>query len=612
MTDTKINPTETADSGDPRSEADKAIDSWLAEFDSALSANDVGRAAELFEAGGFWRDFVAFTWNLKTMEGRDDIRDMLTARLADVRPRNWRRDDPANADSGVIDGWVTFETDVARGWAHLRLRDGKAWTLLTTMQELKGFEERKGRARDKGVDHVITRERKTWLERRRETEETLGYSEQPYVVIIGGGQGGIGLAARLKRAGVPTIVVERNERAGDSWRKRYKSLHLHDPVWYDHMPYLPFPDDWPVFPSKDKVGDWLEHYADIMELNYWSGTECVGAEFDEAAGTWKVRVNRRGEDVELRPTQLVFALGVSGYPNTPSFPGAESFAGQQCHSSEFTGEEDYEGTRAVVIGSNNSAHDICATLWQKGAEVTMVQRSSTHISRSESLMDLGLGPLYSEEALANGVTTEKADMLFASWPYALLPDAQKPVYDAMAERDAEFYQQLRDVGFDLDFGEDGSGLFVKYLRRGSGYYIDVGASQLLIDGEVALASGQVERIESDAVVLADGTRLPADLIVYATGYGSMNQWLTDIISPEVADRVGKVWGFGSDTKRDPGPWEGELRNMWKPTNVEQLWIHGGNLHQSRHYSKYLTLQLKARMEGISTPVYGLQEVHHTE
>lgn len=189
MTDTKINPTETADSGDPRSGADKAIDSWLAEFDSALSANDVGRAAELFEADGFWRDFVAFTWNLKTMEGRDDIRDMLTSRLADVRPRNWRRDDPANADSGVIDGWVTFETDVARGWAHLRLRDGKAWTLLTTMQELKGFEERKGRARDKGVDHVITRERKTWLERRREVEETLGYSEQPYVVIIGGGQG---------------------------------------------------------------------------------------------------------------------------------------------------------------------------------------------------------------------------------------------------------------------------------------------------------------------------------------------------------------------------------------------------------------------------------------
>lgn len=61
---------------------------------------------------------------------------------------------------------------------------------------------------------------------------------------------------------------------------------------------------------------------------------------------------------------------------------------------------------------------------------------------------------------------------------------------------------------------------------------------------------------------------------------------------------------------DPGPWEGEQRNMWKPTRQEALWFHGGNLHQSRHYSQFLSLQLKARMEGIPTPVYGLQEVHH--
>ncbi len=132
----------------------------------------------------------------------------------------------------------------------------------------------------------------------------------------------------------------------------------------------------------------------------------------------------------------------------------------------------------------------------------------------------------------------------------------------------------------------------------------------LLDGVSRLARGQVTRIRADGVELDDGTILPADLIVYATGYGSMNQWLTDLVSQDVADRVGKVWGYGSDTTRDPGPWEGELRNMWKPTNVEQLWIHGGNLHQSRHYSKYLALQLKARMEGVPTPVYQVQEAHH--
>lgn len=590
---------------------DRIVESWLAEFGDALTAGDTARAAAMFEEDGCWRDFVSFTWNLRTLEGRDEIRDMLDTQLAAVAPGGWALDEPASSADGVTDAWIRFETAVGRGWGHLRIRDGRAWTLLTTLQELTGHEERKGRGRDKGVEHVITRGRRTWLEQQTERKESLGYTEQPYAVIIGGGQGGIGLAARLKRLGVPTIVIEKNERAGDSWRKRYKSLHLHDPVWYDHLPYLPFPDDWPVFPAKDKVGDWLEHYTAIMDLDYWTGTECLGAEFDEAGGTWRVRVNRRGEDVELRPTQLIFALGVSGYPNIPQFDGAEDFAGEQWHSSQFTGEGDFAGKRAVVIGSNNSAHDICAALWEQGAEVTMVQRSSTHISRSESLMSLALGGLYSEDALEAGVTTDKADMLFASWPYRLLPDAQVPVYEQMAKQDAEFYEKLRGVGFDLDFGEDGSGLFLKYLRRGSGYYIDVGASQLLIDGEVALARGQVTRILPDGVEL-DGERvLPADLIVYATGYGSMNQWLVDLISQEVADRVGKVWGYGSDTTRDPGPWEGELRNMWKPTNVEQLWIHGGNLHQSRHYSKYLALQLKARMEGIPTPVYRVQEAHHT-
>ena len=584
---------------------------WLSDLDVALQAGNIDGALELFDEECYWRDFVAFTWNLKTLEGKDDIRRMLDARLADVRPSGWRLAEDASGDEAATEAWVNFETGAARGWAHLRLRNGKCWTLLTTMQELKGFEEKKGPNREQGVAHRITKGRKSWLELKEEQQARLGYEEQPYCVIIGGGQGGTGLAARLRRLGVPTIVVEKNQRAGDSWRNRYKSLHLHDPVWYDHLPYLKFPDDWPVFAAKDKIGDWLEYYTRIMELNYWSGTECTKARFDEAAGEWVVDVIREGEPVTLRPKQLVFALGVSGYPNVPAFDGAESFLGQQHHSSQHPGGGDWTGKKAVVIGSNNSAHDICADLWEHGADVTMVQRSSTHISRSESLMDLALGDLYSERALANGISTEKADMLFASLPYRILPEAQIPVYRQMAERDAEFYAQLGDAGFQLDFGVDGSGLFLKYLRRGSGYYIDVGASQLIIDGRVKLANGQVTKITGNAVVMDSGAELEADVIIYATGYGSMNGWLADLVSPEVADAVGKCWGFGSDTPKDPGPWEGELRNMWKPTNVENLWIHGGNLHQSRHYSNYLALQLKARMEGLPTPVYELQPSNHT-
>ncbi|MGN6168977.1 MAG: flavin-containing monooxygenase [Solirubrobacteraceae bacterium] len=587
------------------------VQEWLARFDQALIQGETAAAAELFGEPSYWRDLVSFTWNIKTVEGPEGVKEMLDQTLANVRPSGWHTtEEPTEAD-GVIDAWIGFETGVGRGKGHLRLVDGKAFTLLTTLDELKGYEQTAGSLRPKGVEHGVRPDRQTWLEKREQESEELGYSTQPYVVIVGGGQGGIGLGARLRQLQIPTIIVERNERPGDSWRKRYKSLCLHDPVWYDHLPYIKFPPNWPVFSPKDKIGDWLEMYTRVMELNYWSSTTAKKATYDQQAGEWALTVERDGKEITLRPKHLVMATGMSARPHVPEFPGMDRFKGDQHHSSRHPGPDRYAGKRAVVIGSNNSAHDICAALWEHGADVTMVQRTSTHVVRSDTLMEVALGDLYSERAVANGMTTEKADMTFASLPYAILADLQKPVYEEIGRRDADFYERLEKAGFQHDWGEDGSGLFMKYLRRASGYYIDVGASELVANGDIKLQPGQVERLTEDSVVLEDGTELGADVVVYATGYESMNGFVADLISPEVADKVGKVWGLGSGTRKDPGPWEGEERNMWKPTQQEALWFHGGNLHQSRHYSLYLGLQLKARMEGIPTPVYGLQEVFHT-
>ena len=586
------------------------VDLWLADFEAALAARDIERAAGMFAVDSFWRDLVAFTWNLKTVEGRDGVAAMLQARLDDTEPTNFRTSEtPVEAD-GVTSAWITFETATSRGKGHLRLEGDEAWTLLTTMQELKGHEEPRGTKRVKGAVHGAGGDTLSWAERRELEEKELGYTQQPYVLIIGGGQGGIALGARMRQLGVPAIVVDKNERPGDQWRNRYKSLCLHDPVWYDHLPYMPFPDNWPVFAPKDKIGDWLEMYTKVMEIPYWASTTCTSASFDEETKEWTVVLDRAGEEVVLHPKQLVLATGMSGKPSVPTFPGQDIFQGEQHHSSQHPGPDAYAGKRVVVVGSNNSAHDICKALYENGADVTMLQRSSTHIVKSESLMDLGLGDLYSERALAAGMTTEKADLTFASLPYKIMHEFQIPIYQKIAERDKEFYDRLEKAGFKLDFGDDGSGLFMKYLRRGSGYYIDVGASELVADGSIHLVSGQVDRLTETAVVLRDGTELPADLVVYATGYGSMNGWAADLMGQEVADKVGKCWGLGSDTTKDPGPWEGEQRNMWKPTQQEALWFHGGNLHQSRHYSLYLALQIKARYEKIPTPVYGLQEVHH--
>ncbi|WP_041323550.1 NAD(P)/FAD-dependent oxidoreductase [Saccharomonospora viridis] len=586
------------------------VDAWLERFEAALTARDVETAARMFATESYWRDLVAFTWNIKTVEGREGVADLLHACLDHTAPSGFRVTEPPTEADGVVEAWLEFDTATGRGQGHLRLTDEGAWTLLTALRELKGFEEPRGPRRPQGVEHGVVRGRRSWAEQREREQRELGYQRQPYVVVIGGGQGGIALGARLRQLDVPSLVVERHARPGDSWRTRYKSLCLHDPVWYDHLPYLPFPDNWPVFAPKDKIADWLEMYVRVMEVPYWTRSEVTSASWDERTQQWTVTVDRGEETVVLTPRHLVFATGMSGKPNIPSFPGMDVFEGEQHHSSQHPGPDAYTGRKAVVIGSNNSAHDICAALWEHGADVTMVQRSSTHVVRSESLMEFGLGDLYSERAVAAGITTEKADLTFASLPYRIMPRFQIPIYEKIKERDADFYARLEKVGFQLDWGDDGSGLFMKYLRRGSGYYIDVGASELVAEGKIKLAHGQIDHLTRDSVVLADGTELEADLVVYATGYGSMNGWVADIAGQEMADRVGKCWGLGSGTTKDPGPWEGEQRNMWKPTQQPGLWFHGGNLHQSRHYSLYLALQLKARYEGIPTPVYGLEEVHH--
>jgi putative flavoprotein involved in K+ transport len=562
---------------------------WLKKFESALGQNDINAAAQLFAEECYWRDLVSFTWNIRTSEGRDEIRAMLAATLSQVKPTGWTVHSQSVVDKNTTEAWFSFETAVGRGIGHLRLRSGgsgkgKAWTLLTTLQELKGFEEKRDLPRE---------------------EE----QRDPYVAIVGGGQGGIALAARLKRLGVPAVVLEKNARAGDSWRKRYKTLCLHDPVWYDHMPYLPFPEHWPVFSPKDRMGDWLEMYARVMQLDYRASAAVTKATYGE--GGWEIAI---GENETLKAKHLVLATGMSGFPRVPKIPGAETFRGKHCHSSEFAGADGWRGKQCVVVGAGTSAHDICAALHAAGAaEVTMIQRAPAIVATSDALMELAWGRLYSEAAVKSGITTEIADLTTASVPFKVLPDLQRPIYEQIKKRDAKLYEGLDKAGFQYDFGPDGSGIHALYLRRGAGYYIEVGASQMIVDYKIKLRSRvEISSIRENTVVLSDGDELPADLVVFATGYGSMNQWAASLISQEAADRVGKVWGLGSDTKDDPGPWVGELRNMWKPTNVPALWFHGGNLMQSRHYSLYLALQLKARFEGIPTPVFFIDPVHHKE
>jgi putative flavoprotein involved in K+ transport len=336
-----------------------------------------------------------------------------------------------------------------------------------------------------------------------------------------------------------------------------------------------------------------------MDIALWSGTTCTAARYDEARGEWEVTVVRDGEERTLRPKHLVLATGLSGAKHVPSLPGAERFAGTQYHSADHRGGAGLAGKRVVVIGSNNSAHDIAVDAWEHGAEVTMIQRSPTIVVRADTMSELAKGLPYADPA----VPIDFADLMGAVTPYRPRLAAEKGFSDYLRQIDAAFYERLAASGFDVWHGEDETGFFMAYYRRAAGYYIDVGGSDLVASGAVALARGEIAGLAAHGVTMADGTVLPADVVVYATGYRPFSERIAALVSPGVAEAVGPCWGLGSGTAGDPGPWEGELRNMWKPTAQDGLWIQGGNLMQARFHSLHLALQLKARMEGLATPVY---------
>ena len=582
---------------------DMLVNNWLDEFFTNIKLRKHARIGEMFAQKACWRDIVSFTWNIITVSGRRNIVDMVKVTSGWVEVFDWKIVGEIVTEDNLISCWFVFTTSVAQCKGKLSLIDGKCTVFFTVIEELVGHEEPIFARRAVGHVNKAIKGRKTWFEISKEEKSCLGYEVQPYVVIVGGGQGGIALAARLKMMNVPTIVVDKNLKPGDSWRNRYESLYLRNTLWQNHLPYLEFPDNWPVYMSKDQMADWLEMYVKVMDLNYWSSTICVGATYLPDLQKWNITVNREGNTIQINPKHLVIATGLSGLPRIPEVEGSQLFKGVICHSSDFQSGKKFNNKKCVVVGSNNSAHDICMDLWENGADVTMLQRSETLVVRAETFFSRSK---YTQKKADIGLTTNELDVEGAAIPYQVMREQMISEWSEIAKNDSDYYSRLVDAGFLVTFGQDGSGLEMMYMYRGSGYYIDVGATELIVNGDIKLNSGvTVDKICQEGIILSDGTSMNADLIVYATGYQSMNSWVEKLISKDIASKVGRCWGLGSGTKYDPGPWEGELRNMWNPTSQDGLWFHGGGLTQSRLYSRYLAIQLKARLENISTQFYGV-------
>ena len=582
-------------------QARRAVAEWLADFETALAARDAARIGALFQQDCHWKDVLAFTWHITPTAGREAI----AARLVTLQERTSAhgfylppgRKAPRQArrvGTDCIEAIFEFETVAGRGAGIVRLSpsaDGggelKAWHLSTTLQELRGHAEKIGDNRPTGAAYSRNFGGDNWADIRRKGQ---AYADrEPTVLVIGAAQAGLSAAARLNQLGVDTLVVEKWGRIGDSWRKRYHSLALHNSIHLNHLPYMQFPPTWPKYIPKDMLGNWFEFYADAMEINCWTDTEFVGGTWDETAKCWTARLKRGdGSERIVRPKHLVFANGVSSYPMVPEIPGLQDFTGAVIHSEGFDSGADWAGKRALIMGTGSSANDIALDLHSHGVNTTLIQRGST------TVVSIDPSARLNEAIWDEGGPLDDSDLIVASATPPLTIKGYKMVVQRMIELDKELIQGLKSIGFKHDIGEDETGHQMKYFRRGGGYNLDAGSSALMAKGDLGLLQyDQIERFTADGALRKDGTTVPADLIVLATGYYPQQELVRRALGQDMADRIGPVWGIGPD---------GELNNMYKRTPQQGVWFIAGGLAQCRINSKYLALQIKAMELGQLGPL----------
>ncbi|KAH8925108.1 FAD/NAD(P)-binding domain-containing protein [Atractiella rhizophila] len=536
---------------------------------------------------------MALTWDFKTFVGSNEIEALLKEKYAATggfKDLDMSEELKASYETiqvaedkslQFVQAGFKFSNTLGKGTGIFRIvntdKGWKGWTVFTVLEELHGHPEQIGPNRKHGDYHG------EYLPRR--AAESSFKDTDPRVVIIGAGHTGLDTAARLKVLGIEALVLERNERIGDNWRKRYSGLTLHDFVHYDHLPFMPFPENWPKYCPAPKLANWLEYYAEALELNVWTSSRVIGlTKLGDGQG-WEVEFESPGRFNgvrKLKARHVVAALGLGGgLPNVPEpKPGQlDVFKGKTLHSVEFKNANPFEGKHVVVVGSGTSAHDVSMELHDGGAKVTMLQRSPNYIINVNKSAKLVL-PYYYE----GGPAPELADRLSHSFPVPVNKTLSELSLPKISENDKGLLQGLKEVGFQVDLRY--SFFWLIYLRGGS-YYLDVGCSQLLIDRKIGLHSGvEIEKFVEDGIVLNDKehTEIKCDAVIWATGYADGRGSVTPLLKQEdVKSSLQPIWGLDND-------WE--ILSIWREWGQhEGLYYAIGNLALSRFYSKFLAMRI---------------------
>ncbi|KAF2228902.1 flavin-containing monooxygenase [Viridothelium virens] len=409
-------------------------------------------------------------------------------------------------------------------------------------------------------------------------------------VVVGGGQAGLATGGRLQALGISYVILDKHKDVGDSWNARYDSTRLHTIREYSHLPFdRTFPSSYPDFLTGKDLGRGHRDWAFKYGINIWQSTTLLSGSWDTKKQLWTLKIERYGQETSLSCRFLVFAAGAGGQlPLIPTYKNREAFQGLILHSQEYKSASAWTGKHGVVVGTANTGHDVAEDMFHANlASVTMVQRSKTYVFPEHYYNDTQHG-LYNEN-----FPTELADRHHATNPIAVSRLLANKGLHGKARREPERFDALEKAGFKVE--RYGDIMFNLYERSG-GHYMDVGASEKIARGFIKVKSDSLPvSYTKDGLLFSDGDHLKADVIVFATGFVK-NQRLVvaEILGQEVADQLEDYWGLNE---------EGEIKGAFRPSGHPAFWYHGGTIGQARFFSRFIALQIKAKLLGTPLPVY---------
>ncbi|XP_062187606.1 probable indole-3-pyruvate monooxygenase YUCCA9 [Phragmites australis] len=335
-------------------------------------------------------------------------------------------------------------------------------------------------------------------------------------IVVGAGPAGLSVAACLRARGVPSVVLDRADCVASLWQHRtYDRLCLHLPRHFCELPGMPFPNYYPLYPTKRQFVDYLEAYAARSGVEPRFNHAVTSARYDAAAGLWRVRAEDvvLGEVTEYIGRWLVVATGENAERIVPEFEGSEDFGGPVSHVSEYKSGEAYREKRVLVVGCGNSGMEVCLDLCDHNALPSMVIRDSVHVLPREML----------------GVATFSVAFFLLRFLPLWLVDRILVLLARLFLGDLEKLGIRRPSGGPLELKN----------TRGRTPVLDIGALARIRSGEIEVVPG-VKRLFCGGAELVDGRHIAADAVILATGYHSnVPQWLkgNDFFTQEGYPRV---------------------------------------------------------------------------